>query len=130
MAKSSKGSSNSNYDKYLTNLKHRGYDKLPIPDHEESLDEIIAEGEKLLLEDEAKKKKQTVSSPSVASKSPPKPVSPENPYLKARNQTLKDYGEKKAKMILKMEAEKDVDNDIYTCFYQRVMELGDKLSNN
>lgn len=127
MAKSSNKSSD--YQKYLASLKHRGYENLPRPDHEETIDELIAEGGRLLELDELNKKKTQSAAPPPPTPAPKKVVSSENPYLKARKMVLKEYGEEKAKMILKMEADKDIDNGIYTCFYQRVTELGDKLSN-
>lgn len=110
----------SNYQRYLANVKHRGYANLPIPDHEESIDELIAEGERLL-----EKEAQMKSSPRAEVTSKP---SPSNPYLLARKKLLEEMDSEKQKLIERLEREGKTDSYQYQDFVKQIMTLGDKLS--
>lgn len=116
-----KGEELTNYEKYLANIKHRGYDHLPIPDHEESIDELIAEGDRL-LEQEAQKaaKSQAATPPTVASS--------DNPYLRARKKILSEMTEEKRKLIERLEKEKKTDSYQYKDFVDQIRKLGDSMS--
>lgn len=118
MAKSS--SDLSNYQRYLNNLKIRGYENLPQPNHQETIDELIAEGNRLLEED-AKKSK---TSPKVKSKTPPS----NNPYVRARNQILSEMDPEKRKLIERLEKEGNKDCSQYKDFIEQIRKLGDQLS--
>lgn len=118
------GNDLSNYQRYLHNLKHRGFDvnPLPIPPNEPSLDELIAEGDRL-LEEEAKanlQKKKTKSSSKSKSK---------NPYHQAREKILSDMDPEKRKHILRLEKENKKDSYQYEDFLKEIQKLGDQLSN-
>lgn len=117
-----KGEELTNYSKYLANVKHRGYEHLPIPDHDESIEELIAEGNRL-LEQEAQKK--STSQPSV----PPTTPSSDNPYLRARKKILSDMTEEKRKLIERLEKEGKTDSYQYQDFIVQVSKLGDSMTN-
>lgn len=117
MAKSSNDLTN--YKRYLNNLKHRGINS--PPDHEESLNEIIAEGNRL-LEQEA----QTTSTKSKVS--PPNTPS-DNPYLRARKKILSEMTEERRKLIDRLEKEGKTDSYQYKDFVAQVHKLGDIMSN-
>lgn len=116
-----KGEELTNYEKYLANVKHRGYSHLPIPDHEESIDELIAEGNRL-LEQEAQKaaKSQAAVPPEVSS---------DNPYLRARKKILSEMNEEKRKLIERLEKEGKTDSYQYEDFVAQVRKLGDSMTN-
>jgi hypothetical protein len=116
-----------NYQKYIL---QQGYNKLPIPDHEETIAELVAEGERLLaLEEKAKKPEVKVVAEAVdeserldsvmASKST-------NPYVQARAEVLKKLSPSLRKKIEDMEKSGDRDNTIYKDFCSKVSEYADK----
>ncbi len=75
------------------------------------------------------KKDQKASAPIVnkmTEKS--KPVSTENPYLRARNEILDKYPNWKKKEVQTMEAGNDLNNPHYLEFVKEVAELGDSFS--
>lgn len=115
-----KSSDLTNYERYLSNVKLRGYANLPIPDHEESIDELIAEGDRL-LEQEAKKKTIAKSSPSTKSTS-------NNPYLQARLKILSAMDPETRQVIESLEKEGKKESRQYQEFIREVQRLGDKLS--
>lgn len=117
-----KGEELTNYEKYLANVKHRGYEHIPTPDHEESIDELIAEGNRL-LEQEAQKKSTTQPV------TPPTTPSTDNPYLRARKKILFEMPEEKRKLIERLEKEGKTDSYQYTDFVAQVRKLGDSMTN-
>ena len=117
MAKSS--SDLTNYQRYLNNLKSRGYENLQLPDHQETIDELIAEGNRLLEEDEKKNK----ISPRVKKSASPS----SNPYVRARNQILSEMDPEKRKLIERLEKEGNKNCAQYNDFIEQIRKLGDKL---
>jgi hypothetical protein len=111
-----------NYEKYLNNLKHRGYENLPIPDQEESIDKLVAEGNRL-LEEESQKKPTTQS--KVSSINPPS----DNPYLRARKKILSEMTEEKRSLIIRHEKEGKTDSSQYKDFVALIRKLGDNMTN-
>lgn len=118
-----KGEELTNYEKYLANIKHRGYDHLPIPDHEESIDELIAEGDRLLEQEAQKKTTTTPKAPTLPTK-----ASSNNPYLQARLKILSAMDPEKRQFIERLEKEGKKDTRQYQEFIQEIQKLGDKLS--
>lgn len=118
-----KGEKLTNYEKYLANIKRRGYSNLPIPDHEETIDELIAEGNRL-LEQEAQKKATTPKAPTLPTK-----VSSNNPYLRARKKILSEMTEEKRRLIERLEKEGKTDSYQYEDFVAQICKLGDSMSN-
>ena len=117
-----KGEELSNYEKYLANIKHRGYERLSIPDHEETIDELIAEGNRLLEQEAQKAIKTQAAVPT------PTPSS-DNPYLRARKKILSEMTEEKRKLIERLEKEGKTDSYQYEDFVAQVCKLGDSMSN-
>lgn len=109
-----------NYEKYLNNLKHRGITN--PPDHEESIDELVAEGNRL-LEQESQTKSTTQSKVS------PINIPSDNPYLRARKKILSEMTEEKRKLIDRFEKEGNTDSYQYKDFVAQVRKLGDSMSN-
>lgn len=106
---------------------------LPIPDHKETIQELVAEGNKLLEQDE-KNSSSTVAKPSVS----PAPTAPvlssdsKNPYIRARIQLLNQWKKDprtawKAEEIENMERKKETNNRHYDEFVHEVRLLGDTL---
>lgn len=114
-----KGEELTNYERYLANVKIRGYSNLPIPDHEESIAELIAEGDRI-LEREAKKNTTKASTPSTKP-----PVN--NPYFQARLKILAAMDPEKRELIERLEKEGKKESRQYQEFIQEVQKLGDKL---
>ncbi len=110
-----KGEELTNYEKYLDNVKRRGYEHLPIPDHEETIDELIAEGNRLLEQD--------------AKTTPPTTTSSDNPYLLARKKILSEMTEEKRKLIERLEREGKTDSYQYEDFVKQIYKLGDSMTN-
>ena len=96
------------------------YDRknLPIPDHEETIAELVAAGDQLIANE--------VSSP-LAPKKELDPASP-NPYIQARLRILKDSTPDRIKLINDMEAGQRKKDHQYDAFVREIVELGDKLS--
>lgn len=113
-----------NFQKYQNRIKEIP-SNLPVPDHVETLDELIAEGERLLKLDEKKAKSMPDERKRLDStleeKSP-------NPYIRARAMILKKLPPANRKQILDMEASGNTDNHQYTTFVKKVVKLGDSLS--
>ncbi len=95
----------------------------PITGSAPSIDQLIAEGN-LLLEADSK---QSPQQPSSTTKTSPPPKSKDY-YRQARLQLFKGMDPKKVNMLQRMEKEHDVNNDIYQCFVDEVIKLGDKIS--
>lgn len=116
-----KGEALTNYEKYLANVKHRGYEHLTIPDHEESIEELIAEGNRLLEKDSEKK------TTSQAKIQPSKPASG-NPYILARTKILAEMTEEKRKLIERLEREGKTESYQYEDFVVQIRKLGDSMT--
>lgn len=110
-----------NYEKYLANVKIRGYSNLPIPDHEESIAELIAEGDRLLEQESKKKIAPKASTPLTKTSS-------NNPYFQARLKILSAMDPEKRQLIERLEKEGKKDTRQYQEFIQEIQKLGDKLS--
>ncbi len=113
-----------NYQRYLNNVNQRGYTNLPIPDHIETIAELIAEGDRLLKQ-EAKAK-----APKAARRSTkPKEVeTSNNPYRQARLTILSEMDSEKRNLIERLEKEGKTDSPQYKDFVTQIQKLGDKLS--
>lgn len=115
--------SEQSFKKYIANVQARGYQKLSKPTREETLDELIAAGNRLLEKDIASAKVSPKSS------SPPKlDLDAKNPYLRARTTVLMDMSDQRRKRLLEMEAEKNTNNPVYDEFVRLVIKLGDQFS--
>jgi hypothetical protein len=106
-----------NLKKYRERLKQFSQEDLTPPSRELTIDEIAAEGEKLLA--------KSSTPPPVEVK---RPVSKNNPYFQARNQLLAKYPDWKQGELLKMERERNTNNRFYMEFVEEVIFLGDQLS--
>lgn len=96
---------------------------------QQSLNEILKEGEALLKQDEIKQNK-VMQDKKVA---PTQQITSNNPYLIARNKILDNWRSKtstiwKAKEIEEMELTKNINNRHYDDFVHEVAMLGDTLS--
>lgn len=114
-------------DKYLQSVKDRGYDKLPVPTHQESIAELIAEGDKLLAA-ETKTKKPIKKTNSAKSLESSLAATDSNPYIRARAQILKAMPGWRQREIETMEASGDINNRFYEDFVKSVTDLGNQLS--
>lgn len=120
-----KGEELTNYEKYLANIKHRGISI--IPDHEETITELIAEGDRLLAEEAAASKPDPSDS---AVPTPTKKIAESsNPYLRARMTILAEMDSEKRKLIERLEKEGKTDSYQYTDFVSQIQKLGDSLTN-
>lgn len=117
-----KSSNLTNYEKYLNNVKLRGYANLTIPDHEETIEELLIEGDRLLRQEGSKK------SPPVATVKPQPKVSSTNPYFQARQKILSEMDSEKRKLIERLEKEGNTDSYQYQDFIEQIRKLGDQLS--
>lgn len=117
-----KSSNLTNYEKYLNNVKLRGYANLPIPDHEETIEELLIEGDRLIRKEESQK-----SSPTITVNPPPK-ASSNNPYFQARQKILSEMDSEKRKLIERLEKEGNTDSYQYQDFVEQIRKLGDQLS--
>jgi hypothetical protein len=124
--------SKSNKDNFKDDEKNLSRRNLPIPDHKETIAELVAEGNRLLEQDE--KKPSPVVKPSVL----PVPTSPmlssdsKNPYIKAIIQLLNQWKKDprtawKAEEIENMKKKKNTNNRHYDEFVHEVRLLGDTL---
>ena len=86
-----------------------------------TLAEMIAEGGRLLDEEQKKTTPKKVSTPSPIETS-------SNPYVKARNKILQGYNEWRRREIAEMEKTGNVNNRFYNDFVHEVAVLGDSLS--
>ena len=113
-------------NRYLQSVKERGYENLPVPDHEQTMMELCAEGEKLLTEEE----KKSPISPKPESKrlNDALAASAVNPYIRARLKILNGLPPEKRTQIEEMENKGKTDNAFYKKFVKMCSDLGDKLS--
>jgi hypothetical protein len=117
---------NVNNDKYWESVKLRGYDKLPQPTHVETIEELAAEGERL-LQAEGKLPTPTPSNDSKRLQDT-LAAATDNPYVRARVKILNDLPKERRERIEQMEKAKNTDNLIYDQFVKMVVKLGDQLS--
>lgn len=113
-----------NYQRYLANVKNRGYDKLSSPKQKESIDDLIAEGDRLLEEES----KAIVSTASVSSTPPKERATSTNPYRQARLKILSEMDPEKRSFIEQLEKAHNTDHYQYTDFVKQIQKLGDQLS--
>ena len=124
MAKNKKSEEMTNYERYLANIKQRGISSLP--NREETLTEIIAEGDRLLAKEVATPPAATTDAPiSTPTK---KIAESSNPYLRARLTILGEMDSEKRKLIERLEKEGKQDSYQYEDFVKQIAKLGDKLS--
>ncbi len=99
---------------------------LPIPDHEETVTELVKEGEKLIAEEEKIRKKSVVSETKrletkLGSTS-------NNPYIRARCDIMSKWTSEKLKLFEEMEKGIRPKDHRYDDFVREVAKLGDKMS--
>ena len=123
---------NDSFERYQKHVKEHGYDKLKKTIKDQSINDLIAEGNKLLKKDIPKEsaKEPTKEIPIVLPKSLDTNTgeTSTNPYIKARIQVLKTLKPWRRSEIETMEREKNIDNKFYQEFVDMVITLGDKLS--
>jgi hypothetical protein len=113
-----------NLKKYQQRLAEINDTSTPLT--ELSIDDLARDGEALLAAEEKSNKKK---SPKTEVKRIPV-VNGNNPYVKAREQTLASYPEwKRTEMLLLEKTKKTKDNRHYEEFCRLVTALGDSLSN-
>lgn len=104
---------------------------MPTPDHEESIAELVAEGERLLAEEEKLKSKQKTAAPA---KDESKDLTNKlgsmstNPYVRARVEVLNKMPKWKRSEIEEMEKTGNINNQYYDQFCKDVRILGDTFS--
>ena len=86
--------------------------------------EMVAEGNKLIAEDEARK----TQAPPAPVQAPQEKSQSDNPYFQARMKILEKYPEWRRNEVKRMEKEGNLSNRFYDDFVSQVRELGDKLS--
>lgn len=124
-----------NYEKYL---ELTGYHKLPTPDHQESIAELIAEGQRIIDREERAKKKKSPPVPEIKKDDTKKlshalMATSKNPYIRAKAQLLDQWMKDpklawRAKEVLSMEAGELPKNQHYDEFVHEIAILGDKMS--
>jgi len=123
------------YEDYLNSVKLTKMSrfKLPTPNHEESLMELVAEGYKLLAEDE---KKSAAKGKKPNKKDDTKQLEKKlaststNSYVRARIEILNKMGEIARGVIEKMESGKMEKDNRYDTFCKAVQIRGDQLSDS
>jgi hypothetical protein len=125
------------YEEYLNSVKLTKMSRfnLPKPDHEESIAEAVAEGFKLLEEEEKGKSKAKASDilgydPNSDKKRLETKLAStsDNPYIRARIQILNKMTPTARAIIEKMENGKLEKDSRYDAFVKAVEILGDQLS--
>ena len=109
---------------YLASVKARGYENLKPYKRNMSIDDLAAEGMKLLEVD--------VILPVTPKKSLEDALGDksDNPYIKARTQILNQMVLSRKERILKIEQDKTTEHSFeYKAFVEQVRKLGDELSN-
>lgn len=99
---------------------------LPISDHEETIAELIKEGQRL-IEEEEKLRKQSIIIETKQLESKLGSLST-NPYIRARCNILSRMSKDKLKLIEDMEKGTVPKDHRYDAFAKEVATLGDKLS--
>jgi hypothetical protein len=117
-----------NYEDYLNQVKLTKMSRLnlPVPDHEESLAELVAEGYRLLAENEKKNEKKIKDETKRLERK--LGSTSNNPYIKARVEILNKMTETARGVIEKMENGKLPKDPRYDTFVKAVRIRGDQLS--
>lgn len=118
-----------NFKTYLNEIKSTPMSRfnLPIPTHEESLQEILKEGDKLLGEE----KKLSASAPAKDERTQLESKlasTSSNPYVRAREEILKKMSPAEITTIRNMESGKEPKTQWYDRFVSKIADLGDKYS--
>lgn len=111
-----------------TKGKHLSRFGLPRTAGIQSFDELIADGNKI-LEEEQKLQNPCQEIP-IKNKPSTLDTHSTNPYVKARNDILNEMTPEKRNVILKMENGQLEKDSRYENFCNDIRKLGDKLSNN
>jgi hypothetical protein len=119
MAKSNKGKGDP--DDLSTRIK-----KLLRPDHEESLAELIAEGNRLLAEETKNPLKKPVSNDSVKLQEKLGSMS-NNPYVRARTEILKKMTPEARAILEQMSSGKKDKDNRWETFCSAISKLGEKF---
>ena len=90
---------------------------------EQSIKDLIVEGDKLLKEDE------TTVIPKTITKTITKISNSNNPYLRAKIKILADMASNFRCEILELEKTNNLDHRFYNEFVEKVADLGDQYSN-
>lgn len=106
------------FNEYVTKNDKAEFRNHPAPPKEESLSDLIAEGNRLLEQEEKIIKKSAPSSLKNES----------NPYIRARAEVLKKMPSWKRNEIATMEKEHNLDNPYYDDFVKQVRILGDSFN--
>lgn len=122
---------NDSFEDYMkkvadVNLGPMSRRNLPQPDHEETLAELLAEGQRLLDEEE-KLKKPKDESKQLESKLGSTSL---NPYVRARHEILTKMADTQKKIIEKMEKGELEKDSRYDTFCKQVAVRGDQISQN
>jgi hypothetical protein len=126
------------YEEYLNSVKLTPMSRhnLPIPNYEETLEELVREGYRLIkAEDDYKKKGMPPVIKKDTSKDDHKKLettlaaNSDNPYVKARIQILQKMNPEERAIIERMENGEQERDERYEKFLKAVEVLGDKLSN-
>lgn len=112
-----------NLRRYQEHLREIG--SLTPPDHEQTIDELAAEGMKL-LEVEANQKPHPPSSKKVLENA--LGAMSKNPYIRARLKVLHNLPAWRKAEIERMEKTGDTQNKYYQEFVKMVTDMGDSLS--
>lgn len=125
-----KKSSNESYEDKLRKVKLSDglYSRknLPIPDHEETIAELLKEGERLLAEEEKLRQRNVVTETRRLETKLGSTSS--NPYIRARCDIMSKWATDKLKLFEEMENSTRPKDHRYDDFVREVAKLGDKLS--
>lgn len=105
------------FNEYVGKSDRVEFRQHPKPTHNQSLSDLISEGNRLLQEEEKK---------NPIAKSSPK--NENNPYIRARAEVLKKMPSWKRNEIATMEKEHNLDNPYYDDFVKQVRILGDSFN--
>jgi hypothetical protein len=115
------------YEEKIASVKLDRYSRanLHLSTHVESLNDVIAEGNRLIAEEEMEKKNLL----SAIKDDPKKPdLNLKNPYARAKAEVFKKLPPKAKETIEKMEAGKIPKDKRYDIFVKEIITLGDKYS--
>lgn len=99
---------------------------LPIPDHEETIAELVKEGERLIAEEEKLRQRNVIT--ETRRLETKLGTTSSNPYIRARCDIISKMSKDKAKLIEDMESGIKPKDHRYDTFVKEVAALGDKLS--
>lgn len=124
---------NDNFDDYIKKINKvndlLGRQNLPKPDHKETLDELIAEGNRLLALEEKLSKKMKKAIVTEEKKLEIKlATNSSNPYVRARIDILNKMSEVERSIIEKMEIGTFPKDSRFDHFASEIRVLGDTYS--